>query len=617
MWTSLLLLAAPALQGPAYTDPARVLVIYDTTQADANGDGVGDSEEVALRYATKRSVPAANLLGLSCSPISIAYSGASAWSNFYNEVVLPVQAELNAKGQTNIDTLLFCHGVPYRLSLSAADGGVRSLDQAMATVFNLGATPAFPGLYGNSTYKETSPGYQTDAGHFEHDTTDYEGENSYLVARLDGPDVVRAMDLVEGALYGDLYVSPLVGHYSGRLYVDTRFKPYNHPATLSYPSYHITYAAADRDMAWATKLVDGLGFPMSWENTNTDIEIGEPGATFKDGSSALLAPAALFYYGWYNYNKYQPVFDWLPGSAACDLNSNSLAGIEQAAPGTFLGESFARGLTCGAGVIAEPYLTGHPYPETFAYYLMTGYSFAEAASVSDPTALWQGLYVGDPLYCPLRVGKVAALDTTAPPVPSLTHVQSLGLDETYRLAIDTSGTDPDLVVAGGTYGLAPLADQLVAPGKIYSQSQEVTLLGLAPGFWRASLEVIDPVGNTTAAPELLVLLDGGTGLATAAQSDTAVATASFRVELAVRVPGGVGALTSFAATVDVPSLGLFGLNAFGLGLPLTLHGSLATDETLSLELQLPAGLPSGSYDFHVFASDAAGSASSAVTVSVP
>jgi len=145
----------------------------------------------------------------------------------------------------------------------------------------------------------------------------------------------------------------------------------------------------------------------------------------------------------------------------------------------------------------------------------------------------------------------------------------------------------------------------------------VTLAALTPGFWRANLVVSDPVGDTTSAPELLFLNDGATTLATDAQSDTTLATTSFRVELAVRIPGGLPAVTSFAATLDAPNFGLFSLNALALGLPLTLHGNLATNETLSLELTLPAGLPSGPYDFHVLASDGASSSTSTVTVSMP
>ena len=63
----------------------------------------------------------------------------------------------------------------------------------------------------------------------------------------------------------------------------------------------------------------------------------------------MTAPGALFYYGWYNYGTYRDVWEWLPGSAASDLNSNSIARIRSQAPGTFVAGAMRRGLTAGVG----------------------------------------------------------------------------------------------------------------------------------------------------------------------------------------------------------------------------------------------------------------------------
>ena len=57
-------------------DPARVLVIYNTSWPDGDGDGVPDSLEVAQYYAARRGVPAENLLGLPLTPASWAYGSA-------------------------------------------------------------------------------------------------------------------------------------------------------------------------------------------------------------------------------------------------------------------------------------------------------------------------------------------------------------------------------------------------------------------------------------------------------------------------------------------------------------------------------------------------------------
>ncbi|MFH0943679.1 MAG: TIGR03790 family protein [Planctomycetota bacterium] len=621
--TILLALAFQArAQTPSYIDPARVLVVYNQNFPDGNGNGVGDSVEVALAYQAKRGVPAANMLAVSCSTNNFYYYSSAGWTAFFNEIRTPVIDLLNLLGPTSIDTILFCYGVPYQLSLDAVDGGTRSLDQAMATPNALGTAtvPDFGLTWRNSPYKDKSPGYTTEAGHFDH-TYLYLGTNMYLTARLDAPNVDRVLDLIEGALYGDLYLGNAPGDYKGVIYVDTRFSDYPSPATLPYPHRHATYTGADQDMARCTILFDNIGFPFMWENTSTDLEIGDPGATYRTGASAELAPDAMFYYGWYNYNKYNDnVWKFLPGSAACDLNSNSSANIRSETAVNFLPGAFEDGLTCAAGCIAEPYLDGHPFPESFIYYLVNGFSFAEASSISDPTALWVSLYVGDPLYCPMLVGKVPQADLTAPPVPALEALGGTLSEQSFRLRIDTSGLDPDLVKVQGSYGVPPVLDQTVAESEHFRMMQEVTLDGLATGpFYRAALEVVDPAGNVTAAPdEVLFFNDGASDLVVAALSDTTAASSftPLTLEFATRVPGGAGAATGFTMSVDVPHRGIFGFNLlpFLFTHPIALHGDFAGGDTFSIELGFPLGLPPGTYIFHVDAATASATAHDSVTV---
>lgn len=37
--------------------------------------------------------------------------------------------------------------------------------------------------------------------------------------------------------------------------------------------------------------------------------------SFVDGTPATTAPRAMFYFGWYSYNKYYDIYDWLPGTS--------------------------------------------------------------------------------------------------------------------------------------------------------------------------------------------------------------------------------------------------------------------------------------------------------------
>lgn len=607
-------------QVPAHLDPSRVLVIYDLNTPDANGNGVGDSQEVAEAYRDARGVPPQNLVALTCSPGGITYSGGSAWSQFVTEVRDPVVTALTSLGLANVDTLLFCHGVPYRLSLSGF--GIRSLDQTMMvpTFLNPAFTP-FVTYWTSSPYFEGSPGVGFDRGHFSH-VISYGSSPFYLVSRLDGPNVQSCLELIEGARYGDRYIDPSPGHYHGNIYVDTRYSNYANVATLPFPQHHApSYVNADQDLAWGTQWMFASGFPVRWENTSNSREIGETGALFHDGTSAETAPDALFYYGWYNYNLYRDVWTWLPGSVASDLNSNSIKDVHLAAPNTFLSSAMRRGLCAGAGAIAEPFLNGHPFPEVLIKYVLDGYSFAEAAAVSDPTQFWRSLYVGDPLYCPMRVGKVPELDVTAPPTPVM-ELASVGAGEaTVRVDIDPSGTAPDLITVGGTFGPAPRLDQPIPHGVHYRLGHDVVLSGLQSGvFYRTALEVRDPVGNTTSVPEALVFDDGGAGLAATVQASelNPAAGTSVGIEYALRVPGGLANVTHLALTVDVPQAGIIGLDVLPVFvfLPLTLHGDPLA-ELVSLEVQIPSGLPSGTFVLHLDASTAQETVHASVTVAVP
>src|SRR5262245_30549835 len=131
------LLAAASLavathaQVDPWFDPSRVLVVYNSNWPDGDGDGVPDSLECAQYYAARRGVPADNLLGLSITPTSWWYDS-SQWGLFLSEMRDPLIAWLDAHGDFSVDTLLFCYGVPYQISLPGSYGNpVRAVDSCL------------------------------------------------------------------------------------------------------------------------------------------------------------------------------------------------------------------------------------------------------------------------------------------------------------------------------------------------------------------------------------------------------------------------------------------------------------------------------------------------------
>ena len=396
--------------------PERILVLYNASDMrDDDKDGTPDSLQVARYYAARRGVPAGNLLGLDCST-DFRYTKAQ-YTNFLNEIVRPVLARLRELGPDRIDVLLFC----YRLPLGYNDGE-RCIDNAMLSpAMLLQGNPTNPPVVDNP-YLDPAPGVRGEGRPFRHARFTCGFNEMYLVSRLDGPGGVwRAMDLVDQALYAERFLHPEEGYFHGFGYVDSRTlkgaKAYTEEAQAKdsdiLEGRCDSYASADANIAYTARHIVKAGFPLRWENTS--VSIGAANAVFGDGALATNAPQAMFYGGWYNLNAYRDVWEWLPGAVACDLNSDSLYDVQFRRPVRIFGaNALARGVSCVAGVIAEPYVNGHPRPHILLYYILNGYTFAEAAGAAMPSINWVGISVGDPLYAPLRPGRLFCRDTTWP-----------------------------------------------------------------------------------------------------------------------------------------------------------------------------------------------------------
>jgi len=492
-------------------DPRKVLIVYNTAFPDRNGDGIGDSQEAAEYYAAKRGVPATNIIGLPLTN-STYFSN---WRQFYEQLVVPVRAKIDSLGERNIFYILLSYGIPERVNTPASPRSMRGVDNVLCLPSMLdSAGTVFPTYwYYNVAYFESSPTRGSDRGHFTGNER-LLGNRLFLVTRLDGIDVEYAKGLVDMALYGEKYIYPDSGYYNGIGYVDTRYAHYSDSVLIrGYPFGYGSYARADSSMAFGKFFVVDAGFKLMWEYHET--EIGESGAVFEDGTSAEYAPNALWYEGWYNYNKYQDAWEWIPGSAACDLNSNSGAHMRDSLARSFLTNAFKRGLTCGVGCVGEPYLSGHARPEVFLYYMLNGFNFAEASYLSQPALLWRAIHIGDPLYNPMKP-KTPIIDTIPPPMPAIT-LTSRGDTAKIKLEIPTSADRPELMKAKIIYGrsLAALTDSTDWT-PLWRTRQEIVITGLIPdSMYYFIVTMKDPVGNisTTAGDSFICGRDGLVGIA--------------------------------------------------------------------------------------------------------
>lgn len=565
-----LLLTCPVPQG-FDPDPEgtadRWIVVFNQNWPDENGNGINDSEEVARYFAMRRGVPGMQVRGVSCSTGTNYYypSGQDGWELFWDEMVEPLRTAVSFGEEDHILGFVFCHGVPYKIHPPGA--GTRGLDTALMWLWNIGDrdAPKFISYGNRDVYKDGAPGFGTDPGRFDPAVHRQNGERTYLVTRLDGLDVEHSIELVDQALYADAYLSPLPGYYTGTGYCDTRYGLYDWSELADYPFGHNTYGNADKDMAYGRQWVEQAGFDLMWEPYGT--EIGESGAQFENGSPALSAPDALWYQGWYNYVQYFDVWEWKVGSAACDLNSNSIANFREVSPGSFLGSAFQRGLTCGAGCIAEPYLDGHPFPEVFLYYMLNGYPFAEAARVSDPRAKWTQIYIGDPLYQPMRADKIPLIDGQAPPPCRVLEAAASGTpgEWRFRTMLDTTGFLPDLGTLTLHHGATPDYGFTVSGEDDRARLYHTALVtGLGSDelvHYRA--DYTDPAGNIGPGEEMVI----HTALETQpvvtriyASATTIPSGTPVDLEIVFGAQDGVMSLTTHMVTVTAAHMGWNRLN---------------------------------------------------------
>lgn len=477
--------------------PARVLVVYATNAPDRDGDGVGDSLELARYYAAKRGVPAGNLLGVTPSVATIY--GIADYAKFRTEIILPIQTKVAQLGAENIDVILLAGALPQKVT--NASGQVMSLDNVlMGLNFWNASTPDFAPLYnpyGANTVGKT-PSIGPDAPRFSH-SVKFLSTTMYLVARLGSDDALRGMEELDQDLYAERYLSTAAGFYSGTGYIDSRYgipvgmpnagKPYTdawlaaNVAAID-PGF-FTYASADVWIAYGEHFITAAGFPLRWEQN---------GASIGDASSTITnATRALWYGGWYNFIKYNDVWDWLPGSVACDLNS---------AP-TFGKQALAHGASNAAYVVAEPYLTGHQRPDILLYYIFRGYTFAEASALSTPNIGWMNLNEGDPLYAPMAP-RTPVQDTTAPALaagPAFSLKPGSTADWLVKLQIDDSAA-PELASVRIDYGLTSTYAAVATSGRGYWKHPSVVLPGLTPNvLYHYSVTLTDPSGNVSHTPD--------------------------------------------------------------------------------------------------------------------
>ena len=182
------------------------------------------------------------------------------------------------------------------------------------------------------------------------------------------------------------------------------------------------------------------------------------------------------------------------GLLSADLNSGP----------TFATEALRHGASAASyPVIGEPYRTGHQHPDVLLYYLLNGYSFAEASTLATPTMGWMPVNHGDPLYAPTSspgLPKTMTKDTSAPSLVNGYPVIGAGPqpnDRVVRLFI-SDPTEPEVAVAQVDYGTDTKYGSTATSGQGYKRRLGITLKDLQKNtLYHYRITLKDPVGNVT------------------------------------------------------------------------------------------------------------------------
>ena len=380
---ALLCVAAPLPVFGALTGD-EVVVVYNKK--------VPESEKVARHYAKARRVPDNQVIGFELStseeisrteyegwlakPLAHELEQRSLWRMGTN--VWPVTdatdlRELRVPVESQIRYVVLCYGVPLKirnepdLNEPGRDDVRPELRVNSAAVDSELATLPMPaeinrrfGLLRNSAYTTTNTALLNPTN------------GILMVARLDGPTPEIAMGLVDKSLEAE------TNGYWGRAYFDIR--------GITDTNYQL----GDTWIQGAYDICRVIGFE-SYIDTN-----------------AATIPASLpmshiaFYAGWYDASLsgpfLAPTMEFMPGAFAYHLHSGNASTIRSDNK-AWVGPLLAKGATCTMGSVHEPYLMGTPDIGTFAArWLISGFTFGEAAYAAQNGLSWQTTVVGDPLF---------------------------------------------------------------------------------------------------------------------------------------------------------------------------------------------------------------------------
>ncbi len=334
----------------------------------------GDSElsrDAMSRYCVARNIPVENrfaLYGLTRADISRKDYDVKVKSQLLSQardrgLMWPT---LSRAGDKEIKAMVLMPDLPLRIKEEVKEGHKKSgnapnnaaaLDSELML---LGASYEYNSLVPNPCYKKTemvAPGVR---------------QRIMCVCRIDGPNRECVMNMIN-----DPHKVERSGLW-GWTVVDTGGK----------------YREGDLMMERIADICHTRRMPLFYEKTGSTISNDYP-----------LPEQTVCYFGWYTNPANGPFrresatgFRFAPGAIAFHLHSYSATSLHDGK--TWVSALLLRGAAVTAGNVAEPYLGPSLNCDIFFRLLAAGKQVGEAALVASPSASWQCIILGDPLYRP-------------------------------------------------------------------------------------------------------------------------------------------------------------------------------------------------------------------------
>lgn len=378
----LLALSVSLLPGPRADDGGSVLLVYNSSMPA--------SKEVADHYASRRNVPANQIIGLDLPQVETISR-----DDFETKLQQPLWSELRSRKllkfrdpprepsptpQSNVSEakvryVVLCYGVPVKilpdttrkeeiteklpLELRRSEAAVES---ELALLPLLDQKLPIYGPLNNHTVLTTN--------RFSIGPTN----GLLMVSRLDGPTVEIARGLVDKAIQAENEGLWGIAYFDTRSLTNAGMKQ------------------GDEMFKAAAELARLYGFEV----------VNEPSSRTFLPSTPLSDIA--FYFGWYDQSVSGPFTNGMaqfrPGAVAYHLHSFS-SRVLRVSDVWWTGPLLAAGATATLGFTEEPYLQTTPQMNAFFWrFVQHGFSFGEAAYAAQPVLSWQTAVIGDPLYRP-------------------------------------------------------------------------------------------------------------------------------------------------------------------------------------------------------------------------